>query len=107
MSLSTHVLDTSTGRPAADLEVRLYRHDGDSWRPVVARRTDADGRVGGLPLRRGPMRLEFATGPWWAARGVAAFHPEVAVTFEVTGAAEPHHVPLLLSPFAYSTYRGS
>jgi 5-hydroxyisourate hydrolase len=72
--------------------------------------TDADGRVrdafAAVPVA-GRYRLTFATGAWFAARGVESFHPEVSVVFEVRDARQHHHVPLLLSPFGYSTYRGS
>jgi 5-hydroxyisourate hydrolase len=97
VSLSTHVLDAATGRPAAGLEVRLESVDGT----VIAReRTDSDGRITGWDPGRGVHRLVFDTGGH-------AFYPEVAVTFRITDAGEHHHVPLLLSPFAYTTYRGS
>ncbi len=111
MSLSTHVLDTATGRPAAGLAVALERAEGDTFVPVGAGRTDADGRVpnllGGAALEAGVWRITFRTGEWFAARGVRGFYPVVRVVFEVTAPDEHHHVPLLLSPFGYSTYRGS
>lgn len=104
MTLSTHVLDAALGRPAVDVAVRLDR-DG----VVLAEaRTDADGRVRELgALSAGTYRLTFDTGGYFAATGQQGFYPEVAVTFAVTDAERHHHVPLLLSPFAYSTYRGS
>jgi len=104
-SLSTHVLDTSAGRPAEGLRVSLETADGTV---VASGVTDADGRVGDLApnLRRGEHRLRFDTGSWFAARDVATFYPEVVVAFTVA-ADEHHHVPLLLNPFGYSTYRGS
>jgi 5-hydroxyisourate hydrolase len=104
-SLSTHVLDTSAGRPAAGLRVRLEAADGTVLAEAV---TDADGRVGALASDLPPddLRLRFDTGGWYAARGEATFYPEVVVAFTVA-AGEHHHVPLLLSPFGYSTYRGS
>jgi 5-hydroxyisourate hydrolase len=112
MSLSTHVLDTAAGRPAAGVPVVLDRRtDGGDWQHLVAAETDTDGRVGGLvpsgALSGGVHRLTFATGDWAAAAGTTTFYPEVAVVFEVTAPDEHHHVPLLLSPFGYSTYRGS
>jgi 5-hydroxyisourate hydrolase len=106
---STHVLDATTGRPAAGVAVRLERRDaGGEWAASESGHTDADGRLR-LPGIGSPgvYRITFGSGGYFAARGVATFYPEVAVTFEVTSAAEHHHVPLLLSPFAYSTYRGS
>lgn len=100
MTLSTHVLDTTTGRPAAGMAVLL---DGEP-----AGRTDGDGRLrltGGD--QEGNHQLTFLTSDYFTARGTSAFYPEVTVTFTVTSAAEHYHVPLLLSPFGYSTYRGS
>ena len=104
-SLSTHVLDTTSGRPAAGVGVTLEAADGT----VVARaETDADGRVADLArdLADGVHRLRFDTGPWFARHDVDAFYPEVVVAFTVAG-DEHFHVPLLLNPFGYSTYRGS
>jgi 5-hydroxyisourate hydrolase len=112
VSLSTHVLDTARGRPAAGVHVVLHRRgdDGD-WDHLVSADTDDDGRVGALvpggELAAGVHRLTFATGEWAAAAGNASFFPEVAVVFEVTEPDQHHHVPLLLSPYGYSTYRGS
>ena len=104
-SLSTHVLDVSTGHPAAGLRVVLESADGSVLAEAL---TDADGRVGALAgdLTAEDHVLRFDTGTWFAGRGTTAFYPEVAVTFAV-GADEHYHVPLLLSPFGYSTYRGS
>ncbi len=109
--ITTHVLDLTLGRPARDVAVRLERADGAaSWVPLAERRTDADGRVKDLhpdAPARGRYRITFATGEYFGARGDATFHPEVAVTFEISDPAQHYHVPLLLSPFGYSTYRGS
>lgn len=113
MSISTHVLDTSRGRPAAGLRVVLETTSRDGgWDVVGAAATDDDGRAPDLidddsPIEPGAYRLTFDTGDWFAQQGVAAFYPEVQVIFEVTDADQHHHVPLLLSPFGYSTYRGS
>lgn len=111
MSLSTHVLDTARGRPAAGVEVVCQRRSGDGWERVAAGTTDADGRIGDLvprgQLTAGVHRLTFATGAWATAHRVETFFPEVTVTFTVTAPEEHHHVPLLLSPYGYSTYRGS
>jgi len=102
-SLSTHVLDTARGRPAVGVRVTLHR--GDEAGDVAAGRTDADGRLRlADELAPGAYRLTFATGDYLGAQ---AFYPRVTVEFTVD-AGEPHyHVPLLLSPFGYSTYRGS
>jgi 5-hydroxyisourate hydrolase len=108
-SLSTHVLDAVTGAPAAGVRVLLFRRDGGAWTQLAAATTDDDGRVRHLApqgLDAGDHRLVFDTGAWFAATGTTGFYPEVAVVFTVAG--EGHlHVPLLLSPYAYSTYRGS
>jgi len=102
-TVTTHVLDAALGRPAAGVGVRLERADG----AVVGEgRTDDDGRLGDLgEPAAGEHRLVFATGEWFAGQDRETFYPEVVVTF--TLGAGHHHVPLLLSPFAYSTYRGS
>jgi 5-hydroxyisourate hydrolase len=101
--VTTHVLDAALGRPAAGVGVRLERADGTV---VAESRTDDDGRVGDLGAPQpGEHRLVFATGEWFAGQGRETFYPEVVVTF--TLGEGHHHVPLLLSPFAYSTYRGS
>ncbi|WP_299922499.1 hydroxyisourate hydrolase [uncultured Nocardioides sp.] len=104
-SLSTHVLDTATGRPATGLRVTLESADGSVLAEAV---TDADGRVGDLAadLVAEDHVLRFDTGAWFAAQDRAAFYPEVVVVFSVVDDRH-HHVPLLLSPFGYSTYRGS
>ena len=105
-AVTTHVLDTAAGRPAAGVPVRLESvADGAV---LGAASTDADGRVGDLAadVVPGDHVLRFDTGAWFAAQGTTAFYPEVAVTFTVRDDAH-HHVPLLLSPFGYSTYRGS
>jgi 5-hydroxyisourate hydrolase len=108
-TLSTHVLDASAGRPAAGVAVLLERRDGDgTWARSQAGVTDGDGRLR-LPgaIAAGVYRITFGTGDYFAAHRVPAFYPEVTVTFAVTSDTEHYHVPLLLSPFAYSTYRGS
>jgi 5-hydroxyisourate hydrolase len=105
VSVSTHVLDAVAGRPAAGIAVRLYAGDEVLAEGV----TDDDGRcrLTEEATAAGPHRLVFATGAWFEGRGVDAFWPEVALTFAVREPDAHHHVPLLLSPFAYSTYRGS
>ncbi|MEV6646347.1 hydroxyisourate hydrolase [Amycolatopsis sp. NPDC051371] len=105
MSLvTTHVLDTATGRPAKGIAVRFETAEG---KPIADGRTDGDGRIRDLgpdALAPGAYRLVFDTG---AYLGPDAFFPEVALTFRISDGTAHHHVPLLLSPFAYSTYRGS
>lgn len=108
--ITTHVLDAGTGRPAADVAVELHARDGDAWSPIAAERTDADGRISRLgpdELPPGEYRLRFDTGAYFAARGVDTFYPEVVLTVLVADDGRHVHAPLLLSPFAYSTYRGS
>jgi 5-hydroxyisourate hydrolase len=110
MSLSTHVLDATSGRPATDVPLTLDRQVAGSWRQVGSGRTDDDGRCKTIApdgLEAGTYRLAFDTGAYFAATGVDGFYPEVSVVFTVTEPERHHHVPLLLSPFAYSTYRGS
>jgi 5-hydroxyisourate hydrolase len=103
--ITTHVLDTARGRPAAGVPVTLEIADGDGWRPIGAGATDADGRLRtlhpGAPAP-GRYRLRFDT----ASYNPDGFYPWVEIVFTVT-AGEHHHVPLLLSPFGYATYRGS
>jgi 5-hydroxyisourate hydrolase len=106
MTLSTHVLDAALGRPAVGVAVRLEAADGAVLADAT---TDGDGRVPNFaaPLDGGTYRLRFDTGGYFAATQQTGFYPEVVVTFDVSDARQHHHVPLLLSPFAYSTYRGS
>jgi 5-hydroxyisourate hydrolase len=108
--ITTHVLDTSAGVPAGGVPVSLEARRDEDWQPVGSGVTDANGRLDGLSpddAAPGTYRIRFDTAAYFVARGVRGFYPEVTVVFEVTGAGEHHHVPLLLSPFGYSTYRGS
>ena len=109
MTVSTHVLDASAGQPAAGVAVSLsFAALPGGWVPVESGETDGDGRHRfEAPTEPGMYRLVFGTGAYFATRGVAAFYPEVTITFTVTGSGVHYHVPLLLSPFSYSTYRGS
>ena len=108
---TTHVLDIASGRPAAGVAVTLERAQaGGAWRELGAAATDDNGRTGDLAgggLQTGQHRLTFATGAYFAAHGIDSFHPSVTVTFEIVDATQHHHVPLLVAPFGYSTYRGS
>lgn len=105
--LSTHVLDTSLGQPAVGVAVIAERREPDGkWTEVGRGETDADGRVGKLAsVTPGDYRLMFAVAVYFQALGVAAFFPEVVIHVRLDDAR--YHVPLLLSPFGYSTYRGS
>jgi 5-hydroxyisourate hydrolase len=113
MTVSTHVLDTADGRPAAGVAVTLEARDpAGGWVRVGGGVTDGDGRLAALvpagrTLAAGAHRLRFDTGGWFGGRGLAGFYPEVTVVFEVADPAEHLHVPLLLSPYGYTTYRGS
>lgn len=111
-AITTHVLDTATGRPARGVPVTLALREGEGWKEVGRGLTDEDGRLRTLlperaPLASGTYRLRFDTGTYFARSGAEGFFPEVSVVFEVTDADRHHHVPLLLSPYGYSTYRGS
>lgn len=105
MSVSTHVLDSVAGRPATGIAVRLFAGEELLAEGI----TDADGRCRLVEGRteRGRHRLVFATGAWFAHQDRETFFPEVVLSFAVREPEEHHHVPLLLAPFAYSTYRGS
>ena len=106
--ITTHVLDTSRGQPAGGVGVRLERLDGDTWREIAAAHTGADGRARDLAAeaRPGRYRLSFAVRDYFARTGATSFYHEVVVDFEIAR-AEHHHVPLLVSPWGYTTYRGS
>jgi 5-hydroxyisourate hydrolase len=111
-AITTHVLDTSLGRPAAGVPVVLERGGGASqWQVLGHGETDVDGRLSTLlkaePLRAGTYRLVFDTRTYFAKRGTSGFYPSVTVVFEVDDVNAHYHVPLLLSPYGYSTYRGS
>jgi 5-hydroxyisourate hydrolase len=108
-SLSTHVLDAVSGQPAVGVRVSLECRVGEEWQPLGDGVTDTDGRLRDLAphgLHAGAHRLVFATGEYFAATGQTGFYPEVTVAFTVADDRH-YHVPLLLSPYAFSTYRGS
>jgi 5-hydroxyisourate hydrolase len=115
--LSTHVLDTAMGKPAAGVKIMLYRISGQSHRKIKEMVTNADGRTDGpmlegKDLTEGQYELVFCAGDYLRATGQAAegavlFLEEIPIRFGVPDAGQHYHVPLLLSPFAYSTYRGS
>ena len=111
-AITTHILDTSRGRPAGGVRVVLEIRGFEDWEILGQGRTDDDGRLKDLlpdtaDLRAGAYRLTFHTADYFVAQGVESFFPEVVITFLVADAAAHYHVPLLLSPFGYSTYRGS
>jgi len=110
--ITTHVLDTSLGRPVAGVPVTLEIQAGNgAWTELSRGATDADGRLRHLlaegTLKPATYRLTFETKEYFRAQHKGGFYPHVSVVFEVRDAAEHFHVPLLLSPYGYSTYRGS
>jgi len=111
-TISTHVLDVSLGRPAASVGVRLQRRDGTAWTDVSRAATNDDGRVAALmpadaPAAAGAFRLTFDVGAYFKTRGVESFYDVITIDFIVRDPASHYHVPLLVSPFGYTTYRGS
>ena len=101
------MLDAVTGLPAAGVDITLSTSDGVA---IASGTTDSDGRIASIAdddLAAGTYRLTFDTGKWFAARHIEHFYPEVSIAFVVSDPSRHQHVPLLLSPFAYSTYRGS
>jgi 5-hydroxyisourate hydrolase len=112
-AITTHVLDTSRGHPASGVVVKLELEGAArSWRQIAKGATDTDGRASnllpdGFALQPGIYRLTFDTGSYFAAHEVQAFYREVVIIFTVSDPDQHYHVPLLLSPFGYSTYRGS
>lgn len=111
-AITTHILDTALGTPAAGVPVFLDLQEENGWQPLGSGITDADGRCKTLlgeeqPLRKGLYRLEFRLTDYFDASGRKSFYPYVKIVFTVEDGTSHYHVPLLLSPFGYSTYRGS
>ncbi len=112
-TISTHVLDTSRGRPAGGVRIHLeLQNDDRSWTLLTEAWTDDDGRVKAFllldgELKAGIYRLTFETGAYFSSLQSECFYPQVSIMFEIADAAQHYHVPLLLSPYGYSTYRGS
>lgn len=111
-AITTHVLDMSRGQPAAGVPVSLEADASGVWKLVGAGITDENGRIADLvsaemALSAGVHRLVFDTAKYFAAHNVRGFYPQVVVVFTIRDPAQHYHVPLLLSPFGYSTYRGS
>lgn len=112
MGISTHVLDTTRGRPATGVPVTLEQLGEGAWGHVGKAVTDADGRVksllpDGFELKAGTFRIAFDVAWYFEKQNVPSFYPGVSITFVVRDPREHFHVPLLLNPFGYSTYRGS
>ena len=121
--ITTHVLDTALGKPAAGLRVRLDRVDHGKSEEITSARTDAEGRIrdwspesadrriggsaGGHVTVPGHYRLVFETGEWFRAAGRDSLYPEVVIHVGLSEAEPHYHIPLLLAPFGYSTYRGT
>jgi len=110
--ISTHVLDTSIGRPAGGLSVVLeIESSAGAWKEVARRISDLDGRIADLlapgSLAEGTYRMTFDTEAYFRSRNVQGFYPNITVVFQVRDAAQHHHIPVLLTPYGYSTYRGS
>ncbi|XP_040837950.1 5-hydroxyisourate hydrolase-like [Ochotona curzoniae] len=111
--LTTHVLDTTSGLPARGLCLRLSRLEdlGEQWMELRKSYTDPDGRCPGLlkpgQMKAGTYKLSFDTEDYWKKRGQESFYPYVEVVFTITNETQKFHVPLLLSPWSYTTYRGS
>jgi 5-hydroxyisourate hydrolase len=109
--ISTHILDTALGKPAAGVPVILDRADGQHWLTCASTSTDHDGRCSYLiPADRvvaGKYRLTFQIAPYFAALHQTTLYPEIVITFVVAADGASYHIPLLLNPFGYTTYRGS
>ncbi|MEH6565440.1 MAG: hydroxyisourate hydrolase [Halopseudomonas sp.] len=110
--LSVHVLNLQDGLPSPDVRVTLAQLKPDGWQPLNEAVTNEQGRITelfpqGKSLESGTYKVTFKTGDWFAQHQARTFFPEVPVIFEVDGAVEHYHIPLLLSPYGYSTYRGN
>lgn len=108
-SISTHILDTGSGRPAANVQIELEFLDG-TFKQVASSQTNSDGRVAPdwlTDFRAGTYRIRFHIGNYFKSRNETCFYPYVEIVFEVKDAGQHYHVPLLVSAFGYSTYRGS
>lgn len=110
--LSVHVLNLQDGRPSAGVEVTLEKQDGADWHILNRGITNTQGRITALyptqqPLEKGVYRVIFKTGDWFAKQKATSFFPEIPVIFNVDAAVPHYHIPLLLSPYGFSTYRGN
>ena len=111
-AITTHVLDTSRGRPAIGVEVILQIRSAQEWKQLGAGLTDENGRCNaltaeGIPTESGTYRLLFNIGPYYHAQHVETFYAQIPIVFEALHPETHYHIPLLISPFGYSTYRGS
>lgn len=110
--ITTHVLDTTLGKPASNIDVALFQRQDDAWNNISLGTTNSDGRVEKLlddtrTLPAGTYKLKFETGNYFDATNSDTFYPHIEIVFQIPGDGQHYHVPLLLNPFGYSTYRGS
>jgi 5-hydroxyisourate hydrolase len=110
--ITTHILDTTLGKPAPGVEITLHQQHNSGWKILAAGITNADGRITNLleqseVLPAGIYKMRFETQAYFDALRVKTFYPFVEIVFQISGNGEHYHVPLLLNPFGYSTYRGS
>ena len=111
MGLSTHILDTALGRPAAGVRLALWKLQPAGWQEIGTGITDVDGRsrtlLGEQPLEAGEYSIRFETGSWYESQGIEGLYPHIAIVFTVRDPTQHHHIPLLLTANGYTTYRGS
>jgi 5-hydroxyisourate hydrolase len=111
MGLSTHILDTSIGRPAANVSLALSKFDDGTWREIGRDQTDSDGRcktlLGEAPLEAATYKINFATAEYYSAQKLMGLYPWIEIAFTVADPAQHYHIPLLLTANGYTTYRGS
>ena len=111
MSLSTHILDTTLGKPAASVTLILLELRDGVWTELAGGTTDIDGRcktlLGNHPMQATTYELTFMTAPYFNAQGITSLYPYVKITFTITDPAQHYHIPLLLTANGYTTYRGS
>ena len=110
--LSVHVLNTQNGLPSPDVTVVLEQMKGEKWVTLNTAVTNAQGRISEMypanrALEKGSYRVTFKTGDWFKTQKIDTFFPEIPIIFSVDGTVQHYHIPLLLSPFGYSTYRGN
>jgi 5-hydroxyisourate hydrolase len=109
--ITTHVLDTAKGKPAEGVKIILYKQEGNDWLPIANGITNKDGRIADLLqkdqlLPAGIYKMDFFTKEYFDQSGLKSFHPVIPIVFEIIS-GDHYHIPLLLSPFGYTTYRGS
>ena len=110
--ISVHVLSTEDGKPAAGVAVVLEKKDGDTWKEIAQSVTEASGRISALfpadqTFEKGDYRVDFETGDYYRKQSHATYFPEITIPFTIEDTTQHYHIPLLLSPFGYTTYRGS